>query len=137
MIIKLNKEQLKNILEFYYKNYENDDCEISFKVEKKTLGYGWYEYDSYDVVITKKTIKTFLNQSIEVVERLSNEYVKEVLGKVLREENLQVESIDFDAGISSQIEGYGRNEHVTNVAYFNGININVQEIGKQKVKNKR
>ena len=137
MIIKLNKEQLKNILEFYYKNYENDDCEISFKVEKKTLGYGWYEYDSYDVVITKKTIKTFLNQSIEVVERLSNEYVKEVLGKVLREENLQVESIDFDAGISSQIEGYGRNEHVTNVAYFNGININFQEIGKQKVKNKR
>lgn len=122
MKLKFTKEQTEKIIKAYYKMYEGKDVEISPIVSK---GYeGLYETPCTNVKIIVTSKIEVLGESIIGEIELDKTEVTDILKAVLAEEEFEVESISYIAGID--------NGDRFQDSYFNGMYVE----GKQPIKQK-
>lgn len=132
MELKFNKESVKNLVEQYYKKYEDFDGKFNSSCSVSSVGYGMMETDV--CVLSMKMVGTMklLDQEISMTRELSDEDIKNVFSTLLEEQGYTVKEVSLDSGIKGSYEGFGIYETFVNKPYFNGVVVDVC----QKVLNK-
>ena len=125
MKLKLNEKQIKTLLKYYYKEYENIDCDIN--IEAKIDYVGIYEERACVVVITQ-TRKIFVAGEETLLElELTKQDVKDKLQAVLQEQKLEICNLLYESDII-----YGDRQGDIDTPYFNGIILEVKTMEKER-----
>lgn len=125
MKLKLNEKQIKTLLKYYYKEYENIDCDIN--IEAKIDYVGIYEERACVVVITQ-TRKIFVAGEETLLElELTKQDVKDKLQAVLQEQKLEICNLLYESDII-----YGDRQGDIDTPYFNGITLEVKTMEKER-----
>ena len=128
MNLKFTKEQTEKIIKAYYKMYLQREVEVRIVVSK---GYeGCFEIPCANVKMVVASKLEVLGETITTEIELSKSEVTDILKTVLAEEGCEVESIFYDAGLTT-------NEYLTTnftSTYFSGVNVKVKRAVKQKQK---
>ena len=126
MEIKFGVNEVKKVLESYYK--KNEDFDGKVKIECRVgQGFGMNEY--YDVLEFNAAIEGKLSiygMEVPMVRQISVDEVKTVFRSVIEEVGQTVSDVSLDYGIRSETVGYGLSEHTEKVPYFNGVNVRVR-----------
>ena len=127
MKLKLNEKQIKTLLKYYYKEYENIDCDIN--IEAKIDYVGIYEERACVVVITQ-TRKIFVAGEETLLElELTKQDVKDKLQAVLQEQKLEIYRYIYESDI---IYGDRDRQGDIDTPYFNGITLEVKTMEKER-----
>ncbi len=125
MKLKLNEKQIKTLLKYYYKEYENIDCDIN--IEAKIDYVGIYEERACVVVITQ-TRKIFVAGEETLLElELTKQDVKDKLQAVLQEQKLEICNLLYESDII-----HGDRQGDIDTPYFNGITLEVKTMEKER-----
>lgn len=120
--IKLNASEVKDILEDYYRKYEDQpDVKIEIRVEKGAIGYR--NEEGAVLVIKVLTEAQILGAKRKLEEQIDADKVRDIFIQVLSAANYDVDRVQLDYGLDSQWEGYGPAEHKIDKPYFKGANI--------------
>lgn len=123
--IKINPNELREILLDYYKN-ECKNAKIVFKTSEELVGY-----HEDKVAVTRIILKQDIslgNQIVNKEREIAKEELKEVLNEILKEQGYEVIDLIFN----NEKKYIGYCEDVTHI--FKGINLNVRNRQKQKIK---
>ena len=131
MEIRFTEEQIKKALKVYYKDFENENCDI--KVSKEIRSIGFYETKQCVVTVTKESTIIILNQKIKMKNDLEQEEIKKAFEEILKKEGLEVTKLEFDAFIDEDCIGYGMCEEYIEKPKFKGIVIQANKLEKNKV----
>ena len=126
MEIKFGINEVKKVLESYYK--KNEDFDGKVKIECSVgRGFGMNEY--YDVLEFNAAIEGKLSiygMEVPMVRQITIDEVKTVFRSVIEEVGQTVSDVTLDYGLTSEVVGYGLAEHTEKKAYFNGVNVSVK-----------
>lgn len=126
MELKFGKEDIKGILENYYRDYEDFDGVVSIGCFIGT-DFGRNEfYEKADLSITATGKLNVFGREVPIVRRITEEEVKGIFRSAIEKEGYTVINVLFDYGLNTSCVGYGRNETSIKEPYFNGINISVR-----------
>ena len=126
--MNLNRETIKKILKFYYKKYDNIDCDIFIKAAIEKVGY--YEDEQCVVRITQvRKIKLF-DDEIRVKHELDEDEIRTALLTILKDEGIEATGLTINNETREKWEGYGMCEQCYKTPYFGGITIYTKELEK-------
>lgn len=128
MNLKFTKEQTEKIISAYYKVHEGKDVAVKSEVSRGCEGLYEIPCANVKIIVTSK-IKIFGEEIVEEKE-LNKSEVTDIFRTVLSEQNYEVSSIYYDAGLTTV-------EYLTcsyPSAYFSGVNVEVEKTVGQKVK---
>ena len=126
MTMKFNIENIKKFLKLYYKKNENIDCDI--KIET------YIDCDRYAGEAEVEFNRTFkvkiCDEEIKVTQDISKEEIKKIFAEILYEEGYKLLNAYFDANVKTRT--YGIYEETDTKSVFNGLEIDVDKLEKQK-----
>lgn len=121
MEVRVGREDMKKLLEKYYKEKEDFEGVITTSCTLGTFGYGMAETEDAKVEVKLNGRLNVMGVVVPMSRTLSEEEVKWVISTILDEAGYEVTSVSYEKGISSTLEGYGPGEHTVNKPYFNGV----------------
>lgn len=131
MKLNFKPDEIKEIIELYYRTFEGKEVTANITFEAAKLGYGMSEYDGCLVTFSIiRTVEVF-GKPKQYEERISEKELKKIFEKTLKGANFIMDTFHIDAGSKAHTTGYGMTERTEKQAYFNGITV---EGNKEKAK---
>lgn len=124
---KFGKKEMKQVIEGYYKKYEDFDGVFSSNCSLQLVGYGMTEREDAVVSMKIKGKLSVLGMEVEMSRDVSEEDVFNVFRVVLDEAGYTVNSVTFDKGTTEECEGYYANERMVTKPYFKGVTVGVSQ----------
>ncbi len=121
MNIKIGRDTIKKWIELYYQKYYEMDVKVRIGVSKERVGI--YETMSavVNIVATGEMEICGIKQKVQIP--IYENDMKKICESILGEQNLELQRFSYDSGLSSQVVGYGMGETIEEKAYFNGIDL--------------
>lgn len=126
MELKLSKIQIQKLLEEYYKEQEDITGKVTISTTKGYCGYGMSEYIDCILDIKIKGKMELLGLEVPVEREISIEDLKSAISYFIEKTGHEVKSIHLDKGMSTKTTGYGMNERNVDTAYFEGVNVTIE-----------
>jgi len=126
MEMKLSKEQTCRILECYYKEQEDIIGRVTINEKTGSVGYGMTEYVDCVLDMKIKGEIEFDGIKMPVEEKITTSKLELAISYFIAKTGRDVKSISLDKGTSVKTTGYGMCERDIKTAYFNGINITIE-----------
>ena len=126
MEIKIDKNQMKDLLEDYYRKYEQTEGTIEIKATKEYEGY--YEEEVCAIQVNYIREIEILGKKVSLTTYLTKEEVQEIFNILLRDNGYVIENMRYDKG--RRPNDYGGKEE----PYFDGVSFTVKSLNKKKVK---
>lgn len=132
MKMDISKSDLLKMLSAYYSKELGTTVVVKAELHRVPIGYRDDDYENQIEFSYTQTI-TYGESTITVTTVLSEEDIKEVLGKILGELNYSVEQVKYKTDF--KYTGYGRDEHAE--YYFDGVTIKVTPKGFERKMERR
>lgn len=128
--IKLEPKEVENIIEDYYKKYEEQpNAKVDIVVETGSIGIGRYEEGAI-LKVKLKTEMAIAGTKRKATTTLANEELEAIFTQVLKESGYKIKGFKLDYGLD--YEGYGSDRVAK--PYFNGANIMINKAPAQVLK---
>ena len=118
-------EEVKRILEEYYKRLEGRNVTVEITSKKECTGL----YETETCVTTFTVIERFniagINKKVETV--LSEEEVNTNMKALFSLYDFDLNSLVIEDGLDTEYEGYGTYEHRVLKPYFKGVTVDIQK----------
>ncbi len=126
MKLNFSKEDVKGILENYYREYEDFNGVVNVECKAGT-GFCLNEYyDKADLAIEAVGKLNVFGREVPMVRKISKEEVEKIFRTSIETQGYMVSGVTFDYGIDTTVVGYGMMESVVKEGYFNGICVSVK-----------
>ena len=125
--LKFNKEQIKKVIEQYYKEQLDFEGKVKINAHRGSVGYGMNEHEDCVVDIILKGQMEFMGEVIPMEKELYEDDIKEVFKYCVEKQGLKFKRIYFDKDIT--YEGYYED---IKKYIFNGIEVEVEGFQKNK-----
>lgn len=127
MEIKFGKKEMVQVIESYYKKYEDFEGKVTAGCKSGWVGYGMAERQ--DAVVS---IGITGNLSVEgilvpMVREVTYDEVFNIFKTVLGNQGYYVNNVTLDSGVNDVCEGYGMVEHTVKKPCFKGVIVGVTE----------
>ena len=125
MIIKFDKNRVKELLEKYYKEEYDCDGKITIDVSKGFVDY----FDNIGCVVDTnfRGKMNVLGEATNFIVCLSIQDIENVLKKIFEKEGYDVLNVSCDYGLDSRLEGYGMGEYIESYPYFRGVEVRLKD----------
>lgn len=127
MEFKFGRGEVAEIIERYYKKYEDFDGKVTIGCEIGSVGYGKNEHD--DSIVTIKITGKLNISGIEVpgTKVISDYELDNIFKTVFGNQGHTVDFVTLDSGINESYEGYGMAERIVRKPYFKGVVVSTNE----------
>ena len=122
MILKLKKEEIKNLITKYYQEFENRHVFVKISNKKQCVGY--HEILSCLTIFTIIEDVEIMGIKSQIKECINEEQLKTIFASLIDQENFVLESLTLNNGLNERVVGYYMSEHIESTPYFNGITLN-------------
>lgn len=119
--LQFKKEEIKRLLERYYKEKEDFIGKVSMRCLLENVGYGMLEREEAVVEIKLTGSLNIFGEKVVLDRSLTKEEVQDVFSAMLYDAGYEISGISYDMGVCNTILGYGCQEHSVNKPYFNGL----------------
>lgn len=127
MELRFDKNKMKEIVEKYYREYEDFDGVVTAGCSLNLVGYGMAEHEDTVVSIKVKGTMKVLGMEVPMTREVDDEELFNIFRTVLGNEGHTIKSLTVNSGVNESTEGYGMGEHTVKRPYFRGVIVNVKE----------
>ena len=117
MKVTFEMDELKEILENYYKEQDGVDAEVTIEVSREVDRFNVEHMST--VTLTRKI--NILGKERTCEDNLTQKEMARVLKEKLINEDYEVGNIEFEYGTTSESKGYGLCEQIVYVPYYNAV----------------
>lgn len=121
MELRFKKEQIKILLENYYREKEDFNGAITTECSLGSVGYGMSEKEGAVVEIKLTGSLNVLGTEVPMERYLTKKEVEGAFNEILYDAGYEMGNFSYDSGVHTSWEGYGMSEHRVTKPYFNGI----------------
>lgn len=125
--LKFGKKEMKQVIEGYYKKYEDFDGTFTSACSLQLVGYGMMEREDAVVSMKINGVLNVCGMEIEMSRDISEDDLVNVFSVVLGDIGYTVDNVVFDKGTTEVCEGYYMNERMVSKPYFKGVSVKVRE----------
>lgn len=128
----INKTELLKMLSAYFTESLGKPVDVKVNVTKELRGYGYGEHYEADLEFYFENEYSVGPAKVKITTTLSEEDIKVALENIIGKLNYNIESIDYKTG--TRYESYSYDDRDTyEVAYFDGVKLNLKQKGIKKV----
>ena len=125
--LKFGKKEMKQVIEGYYKKYEDFDGTFTSACSLQLVGCGMMEREDAVVSMKINGVLNVCGMEIEMSRDISEDDLVNVFSVVLGDIGYTVDNVVLDKGTTEVCEGYYMNERMVSKPYFKGASVKVRE----------
>lgn len=127
MELKFDKNKMKEVIESYYREYEDFDAKVTAGCRMDLVGYGMSEHQ--DAVVSIKVTGTMkvLGMDVPMTRDVNETELFNIFRVMLDKQGHTLSSLSINSGVSESVEGYGLGEHTVKRSYFRGVTVTIKD----------
>lgn len=127
MELKFDKNKMKEVIENYYREYEDFDAKVTAGCRMDLVGYGMSEHQ--DAVVSIKVTGTMkvLGMDVPMTRDVNETELFNIFRVMLDKQGHTLSSLSINSGVSESVEGYGLGEHTVKRPYFRGVTVTIKD----------
>lgn len=127
MKVNIDKKKLLSLIEKYYRETKGLEGKATARATKELTGYGTGEHEDCVVYITFSYTKNIQGVDFPSNIAIEEDKVKEIIKYFMEKENLNVNYVEMNSGLTQHTSGYGLGEETSYIPYFKGVEVSVTE----------
>lgn len=127
MELIFDKNKMKDVIENYYREYEDFDGKVTAGCRMDLVGYGMAEHHDAVVSIKIKGTMKVLGMDVPMIREVNEEELFNIFRVMLDKQGHTVSSLSINSGVNESVEGYGLGEQTVKRPYFRGVTVTVKE----------
>lgn len=132
MNVKFTKAQTCKVLEKYYKEQEDVEGKVTIKESECEVGCDMYSHTEVLVDMRIRGNLELNGLKVPLEKEITPEDMDEAFNYFIGDMDIEVSSIHFDKGISSETVGYHMSERTVTKPYFNGVVVTFKKKSKKR-----